>query len=280
MTEINPMNDGHESLYNNLGKIDYNSPWSFANLSRYMIAGTQIYNWHSEFNKDKNQIKILDIGASSATFYKFLRNNFSSFNRPRIDYTGLEYRQSSVDDGNKFFDSIKSDVNKGHIFQCDLNIESNYSFLKDQKFDIVLCQEIIEHISKDSGLKLLNFISTILSENGILILSTPNPPKKEFSKQETENFDFMFPEDHIYEYNYNEMKNILIQNFDIKESFGWNCKIRRIKSHVSFADYETYKKLKKISDGFANTFLATYYPEYATCYMFIVSRKSNELHLF
>ena len=67
--------------------------------------------------------------------------------------------------------------------QFDLNSNENLPY-GQKYFDYVLCQEVIEHI--ENPWKLLRQIKTVLKDNGILILTTPNIQslfsKKEFAK--------------------------------------------------------------------------------------------------
>ncbi|MEI6631531.1 MAG: class I SAM-dependent methyltransferase [bacterium] len=67
--------------------------------------------------------------------------------------------------------AIKKAKEKGiKVYDCDLNFD--WSNLIKEKFDVVLCGEIIEHIFDTD--KLLRNIYSVLKEGGVLILSTPN----------------------------------------------------------------------------------------------------------
>lgn len=97
-------------------------------------------------------LKLLDIGCGKhcALF---------SYKRPIDTYHGCD-----------FFDSVDAKID-GYT-QVDLNTQKLSELFHDQKFDVIFCGEVIEHLfSPDS---LLSEIQSLMHKDSILILSTPN----------------------------------------------------------------------------------------------------------
>jgi 2-polyprenyl-3-methyl-5-hydroxy-6-metoxy-1,4-benzoquinol methylase len=85
-------------------------------------------------------------------------------------------------------------------------------------YDIITNLEVIEHMPKDAGMKLLDNIIQISSTNTTIFFSTPCfDPKMGMSKH------------HIHEYTFQEMYEILNQKFIILDCFG---------TFISQRDYE------------------------------------------
>lgn len=89
-------------------------------------------------------------------------------------------------------------------------------------FDVIICREVIEHMSKEDGAKMLNNFKKILKTNGSLLISTPNrySPEGIFS---TILLTFVgrkwnaWDSSHKYIYNIFEFKNLLeSQGFHVR----------------------------------------------------------------
>jgi len=110
----------------------------------------------SEYKKFKElkgrPLKILDIGSGrNPEIFDFKYNDDKYF---ACDY----------------YDSIDKEV---YLYKrIDLNTENLSELFRSEKFDVVFCGEVIEHLFSPDYL--VNEIKKIMHDDGVLILSTPN----------------------------------------------------------------------------------------------------------
>lgn len=75
------------------------------------------------------------------------------------------------------------------------------------KYDIVICFETIEHISKEAGILAMKRLKECLKPNGILFISTPKKlPKEELSANRIES--------HVFEYSLEDFQSLLGMFFE------------------------------------------------------------------
>lgn len=263
--------DGAEQFMTKLAEsgVALNNRFAFGHILRYLVPCEIVHNTSTKANKD--YMRVLDIGCSSVTWYKFWKHNFNAPGRKRIDYTGLEVREALI---KKFQEDQKNQkresVDKVRMLQFDLCKQSLTEHFKDEaKFDFVLCQEIIEHIGTENADKMLEGIKSILSDDGIFILSTPNP-KKERGEQ------FVFPENHIYEFPFAEMTTLLEKHgFKIENHFGYLCGAHDINKGLADQYKPIYDKISETHKYLAYLMAGILDTKVSDCYV-IVSKKSNE----
>lgn len=75
--------------------------------------------------------------------------------------------------------------------------------------DIIVCFEVIEHVTKEKGINLLNSLEEVMIEKSTLFLSTPCYNE---NKGQANN--------HIYEWEYQELKDELDKHFIIENVYG------------------------------------------------------------
>lgn len=102
-----------------------------------------------ELKQGKENIKLLNMGSGASQFNHII----SSLDK--VDVYNADILIENEDDHNKW---------------CDLNQQNPIPY-KD-KFDIVLAQEVIEHI--ENPWKFVRDLSSALNPDGYLIISTPN----------------------------------------------------------------------------------------------------------
>jgi len=100
----------------------------------------------------KNNVKLLDIGCYTADLLKLLPKY--------IDYYGIDYDETALEIAKK---------RGAKVIKLDLE---NEQIPLNQKFDIIVCTEILEHL-KDPE-KILIQIKRLLKEEGVVIISLPN----------------------------------------------------------------------------------------------------------
>jgi len=118
---------------------------------------------------DSNSGKLLDIGFGYGVIEELLSNaNFKLF--------GIDISEKSV---RNLQSKVTGYFKKGNILEIPY---------KKEYFDIVLCLDILEHISPKDTFKALNEIRRVLKHNGKLILSIPlNEGLEEMIKKNNEN---------------------------------------------------------------------------------------------
>lgn len=100
--------------------------------------------------------KILDVGCKHAFLCDYLMEKGID-----CDYYGLDISE-------KVIENLKH--KKGNFQVCDV---MNGLPFEDNKFDYVFCFELLEHVENPTFL--LNQFNRILKDNGVLLLSVPNP---------------------------------------------------------------------------------------------------------
>lgn len=117
--------------------------------NRLQVFMRQYHNYHDIHRRD---LKILDIGCGeNAELFNYKIGNDC--------YYGCD-----------FYDQINTRID--NYIKVDLNDEDLSNIYKNQKFDIIFCGEIIEHLFSPDHL--IDEIKKLMHTESILILSTPN----------------------------------------------------------------------------------------------------------
>ncbi len=130
---------------------------SFADLKNTNITGrVRVCIELAKKQKFKNK-NILDIGCSNGVLASLLINE-----KPR-KYVGIDSNQEAIN-------FAKKNVKKAEFFQGTAdNIP-----LGNKTIDVTLMLDVIEHVPKNTELKVLKEVARVLRKDGKLILSTPN----------------------------------------------------------------------------------------------------------
>jgi 2-polyprenyl-3-methyl-5-hydroxy-6-metoxy-1,4-benzoquinol methylase len=259
-TEKITLDDSSLDALNKLkgGIPNFYSSWETSIIFRYLIATNSIYKYIKKIN-----IRILDVGGSVGNFINFFTRFYQTPARKKIDkYTNVELDDNFIKVFNKKFDDEK--FKNYEIIKKDLtNIDVKF----DNKYDVIICMEILEHLGKESAKQMLKVLYNNLNDNGIIVISSPNP-KKENGQ------NFIWPENHIYEFTLDEMKNLLYENnLCILNIFGWCGKANNMKKKFNDIQDFLYNKFNKaFGSGMSTSLIATLYPELAECYIFICKK--------
>lgn len=109
---------------------------------------------------------------------------------------------------------------KGRRELSFVQMDSEALTFPDQSFDIAISKEVIEHLPNPThNLKCMH---RVLRQNGILVLSTPNADSFHLRmNRKLGHPDFMCSGDHIREYSYTEMINMLGDaGFEVEDAKG------------------------------------------------------------
>lgn len=122
------------------------------------IVEAKNYNgWIVDFYKQYLKGDILEIGVGHGSFIDYVPSNISSYTGFDIDYALIEYAQNRNPNGK---------------YICgDLSDTSFCTKMNDQKFDAILCINVLEHIPNHVA-ALQNMLS-VLKPNGVILLFIP-----------------------------------------------------------------------------------------------------------
>ena len=142
--------------------------------------------------------KIVEVGCGNGLLLK-------NFPRDKFDFIGIDFSKGNLEQAKKENPDLD-------FYQADLTNESSWSEHKN-KFDTVLCSEVIEHIH-DDGLA-LTILHSLLKPNGTLVVTVPAFPFL-LSK-------FDIKEGHIRRYTKNSISKVVTNaGFIIEEIRFWN----------------------------------------------------------
>lgn len=154
----------------------------------------------------KSAITLLDIGCSEATLAGFIERNYSM--PVKVDYYGIDVRFDALKVAHSLYPNIrlkKHDLNDGKPLPLA------------GAFDIINAQQVMEHVGKEDGIKMVQDAFNALVPGGMMILAAPNPRKQDGEEFAAENGKDV----HIYEFSLNEACQIVQDaGFDIAEIMG------------------------------------------------------------
>lgn len=124
-----------------------------------------IKSYVEEINKRIAGKRVLDIGCCASTSKNLLKRHFL-YKKVAGEIIGIDYNKTLIAEA-------KSRLNTD-IHYCDLTNKDDVMNIinKFGKFDTVICTDVIEHVSNLGDL--LNNISMMLTDDGLLHLTTPN----------------------------------------------------------------------------------------------------------
>lgn len=263
--------DSNEKLFSkkNLGTINFASGWELANLLRYGVAANELYN--IRYPETAKSMNVLDVGCSLSTFATFWFTSFAKPGRPRLSYTGLEVRQDIVDAANKLWPN--SGVNQVTVLHFDAMAERLNKRFKTE-FEMILLQEVLEHIDIPNVKNVLKDSYKLLTDEGCVVISSPNPRKLEGQ-------DFVWPENHAYEFSLDEMLAEIDQaGMRPYKICGWLAKPQQMKKKLTPEQRDIYDRLNVAGAGVAGSIMGLIYPEHAECYTILACKKSSNRPLY
>ena len=117
----------------------------------------EIKIWEKQVSGPQN---ILDAGSGFGQYEYYLAKRNKDWKIKAVDV-----KEEQVDDCNNFFSKIG--LSQVHFEVADLT-----KFVEPEKFDLVLCVDVMEHIEEDE-LVLSNYCKS-LKKDGMLLISTPS----------------------------------------------------------------------------------------------------------
>lgn len=247
--------DANENIFIKSGPLNLASIPAASLCFRYAYAANYLISKYS--GENKGEVNLLDIGCSKATFLHFWKNQFNPIWKPSLNYVGIDIRDKAIE-------YSKAAFPKAQFHNIDITKEE---LPTDKQFDTVFLMEIIEHIPIEDGHKILDKVHSLLTDNGTMIVSSPNP-KKEFGQMLTN------PGDHVFEYSFDEMVELLTKhNFEIEDVSGWFGRGKYIKANLDSDELKLYEKLGRLGSALRVAVMTFIRPDLAECYTIICKKK-------
>ena len=170
--------------------------------------------------------KVLDIGCGVGTISLYLAKQGANI-------VGIDISRKAIDSCRKSARALK--LKDKAQFICSTIEQIKFT----QKFDVIICSEVIEHVPKDKTF--LKRIHKVLKKNGLLILSTPSINAPLYRIGLAQNFDKRVG--HLRRYSWQQILGLvkksgftieevkltegILRNFFFLTKFGWFIKFFR-----------------------------------------------------
>lgn len=206
-------------------------------LQKGLSSGKGIQaNWHNKkflsvYELIQNYKVHLDYGCGPGTFI----GNYS-----RLESVGVDISEIQISFAKKKYGTNFDFFNTSQIQQENFN----------KKFDVITSIELIEHLTDEEILKLLDDLYDLLDEGGILVLTTPNFGSTYSLIELAVNIfgKVSYKEQHINKFNKSRLLELLNQsNFE-------KIEISKIMNYGIFFSFFSIKLALKINDFFENLF--------------------------
>jgi SAM-dependent methyltransferase len=182
--ESNTTNASHD--FHDFSKANYNLHWSFSTLFKNIFICDQLL--------DENIENIIEFGAANSQLDLMLENNYKKEYLSYIKYDIMSYDEC-----------IEHDITKRFPHE-------------NGSIDAIVLAEIIEHIPKEKLDAVMHECHRVLSEFGIVILTTPTPRK-------WDGMQLVWPDSHEYEYSIRELdEKIKLWPFKKINEMTWHCR--------------------------------------------------------
>ena len=153
----------YDPIKRSLGSV-FNSTPFLRKLFYFLLDVLLLRSWHirSELRKlNRTVVKnILDAGSGFGQYSFWMSKRFS-----QSEILAVDVKEEQVADCNAFFNRIGKS-------QVKFEVEDLVTFVQPEKFDLVLCVDVMEHIEEDVQV-LTNYCNS-LKNGGMLLISTPS----------------------------------------------------------------------------------------------------------
>lgn len=238
----------------NNNKLNFASTIEGSAMFRYAYAATFLIQNYLQFK----EVRMLDIGCSKATFLHFWRDHFNPGKKPRLNYVGVDIRDEAIEHSKDHFPNHT-------FFKRDI-VSEDIPKPGDNLYDVAFVMEVIEHIPVDAGKVLLQKTYDALKDDGMIVLSSPNP-KKHIGQMLTNDSD------HVFEYSFEEISTLLAESsFEITDVSGWFGRAAYMTMGLTEEETRLYGKLSRLGAGLRMAVMSFLRPDLSECYT-IVAKK-------
>ncbi len=192
----------------------------------HCLRWNHVLKYLGKMRKNEN-FSILDLGCGKE--FPLLRTTYTNKIKPKY-YLATDIRKLDIEELHK-----EMTPNFEHEFQ-QVDFVENIPEPKYDNWDVIVFLEVLEHIPKEDGIKILKNIKSVMDSNTILFLSSPI-------------FNGKAASNHVYEWEYQELKDQLESMFIIDASYGTFASQKDIEPAMSGCEKEVYEKLKEYYDS-------------------------------
>lgn len=237
----------------------------FMHLGRYFKACDTILQLSKTLGRP---IKVLDLGCGEIYIPKTLYKSFIVKKSSVIQkYIGIDIDDVMIESVKEKYKQLIKTCNVKLICQ-DLTVTPNLK-LKDNSIDLVVWYENIEHIKPKFVPPICREVNRVLSPNGIALVSTPNS----FGS------NAKLPKDHVYEWSYDEMINLLKPYFNI-DAVGVGLNVSKIPAELYSKKEKQLQRIYKAfgnNTAFSTTAIAPLFnPKYCKNVLYICRKEDND----
>jgi len=203
----------------------------------HCLRWSHIVKWMAKLRR-RDEFSVLDIGCGD---FPFLRTLYTNKIKPHY-YLGIDARDMNGRQG--------VEPNFEHEFE-QVDFIDHVPECKYGDWDTIVFLEVIEHVSKESGIKMLENIKTAMGPETVLFISTPC-------------FNGKAASNHVYEWEYEELKAQLESMFEIEDHYGTFASQKDLEPHLSEDEKNVYERMKEYYDSnFISVLMAPLYPQHS-----------------
>ena len=111
--------------------------------------------------EEKGLWKVLDAGSGFGQYDYFLLKKFE-----QVEIYSIDIKEEYLEDNRKFF---KQEISNGRIQFANENL---LELSSDEKFDLILCVDVLEHIEDD--VSVINNLSALIKIDGYFLMHSPS----------------------------------------------------------------------------------------------------------
>lgn len=201
------MNERHTKV----GDKEYNLTQLKANshgLQLHRDYSAHFFRWSFARRFVNKGDHVLDVGCGQEIpFFRVITSKLGA-TRP-ASYTGVDMNRSIKTPKSKNIDVT---------IHAGFNMIEGWEQLNQGFYDVITCLEVIEHMSKEDGVRLLKILARLVKpKTGLVFLSTPV-------------FNGSAAKNHIHEYTINELQGCIeAAGFTVNQRYGTFMNIREFK---------------------------------------------------
>lgn len=167
-------------------------------------------------------VRMLDLGCGEIYSIRLFYKSFLVKKSEVIkQYIGLDIDRPMLDRVKQDYSSVLEKMN-GKLIAQDITTNPKLK-LKDDSVDLIVWFEMVEHIKPEFVEPMLKETLRVLNPKGTMLLSTPN----------SNGSNKKLPKDHVYEWSYEDLKDLIIKSgFNIEYAKGVCINPSRIPQDV------------------------------------------------
>lgn len=160
-----------------------------------LVKPLKVYQYFGNYVKDK---KVLDVGCGYGYGSYLLSQKAKSV-------VGIDLQKKRIDGAKNLYKDVENlEFKILDAFKLE-------NIFPENSFDVIIALEFIEHIK--NPLQFLQIARNLLSDDGLLILSTPNRLTRGFK-------DVPWNREHVQEFDKDSLKDLLSQEFNTVKIIG------------------------------------------------------------